>query len=255
MGYYETLGVSKGASAEEIKKAYRDLALKYHPDRNPDDAAAETRFKEVNEAHAVLSDPNKRQSFDRFGMRDRGTGPGPSSGMEDLFSRFGGFGFKQPGGPRRGRDTLLEVRVPLSVVILGGKRTVSLSLKDPCSTCQGEGATEYDVCSVCSGQGMQEVTRGNMHSITTCRECGGVGKFPLNVCSDCSGDKFIVATRSFDVMVPAGIRHGQKIAMRGMGQQGVGGAPAGDVFLEVKVVYPKDLTDEQKSFLRGLDNA
>ena len=253
MDYYEVLGVSKQATQDEIKKAYRKLALEYHPDRNPDSSDAEAKFKEINEAHAVLSDPQKRQSFDRFGIRERGAGSAPPPDMADFLRRSGFGNFTQGPSPRRGASIKLGVSVTLSEAILGTKRVLDLSFVDACPECDAAGATEFDSCGDCAGSGFQFSQQGNAQMVSTCRGCGGVGKFSLNVCSTCKGKRTVPATKSLSVSIPAGIKHGQKMSLGGQGQRGQHGGPPGDVLLIIQVEYPEDLTDEQKDFLRGLD--
>lgn len=257
MGYYETLGVSKTASPEEIKKSYRKLALKHHPDRNGGDKAAEDKLKEINEAYSVLSDPQKRQSYDRFGVRDRGATSGPPpADIADMFRRagFGFGGFNQPDGARRGADVRLVVPVKLSEAILGATRQLDLTLNEACGDCQGKGATEFDVCTQCNGMGAQTFQRDNMFTTTTCRGCGGVGRFALNSCGKCEGKRSVAVNRTLKVRIPPGIRHGQQLALRGQGPAGVNGGGRGDVFVVADITYPHNLTDEQKDFLRSLDD-
>ncbi len=256
MDYYKVLDISKGASQDEIKKAYREKALEYHPDRNPDDTEAEARFKEVNEAHGVLSDPQKRQSYDRFGLRDKGAGVAPPPDMGDFLRNFG-FRVDLTGrrqAPQKGPNLTRELVVSLSEAILGAKRKLRISFTGPCPDCRGSGATEFDTCGDCNGEGVHAANHGgNMRTLSTCRSCGGVGKFPLNVCPECSGNCSVSVDRSLDVTVPAGIHHGQRMALRDQGPSGLNGGPPGDVVLSIRVKYPKNLTEEQQNFLRGLD--
>jgi molecular chaperone DnaJ len=257
MEYYEVLGVSKNATEDEIKKAYRKLALQYHPDRNPGDQEAEAKFKEINEAHGVLSDPNKRRSYDRFGMRDRSGDFGPPPDMADFFNAFGGFSFgRRNSVPRRGATITMGMAVSLSEALLGGKRRVDFSFDDVCVGCGGAGATDFDACEECGGQGFQSSSSGgNVHTLSTCRACGGVGKFPLNVCSECSGRRMVHKNKSLEVTIPEGVHHNQKVALRGQGPQGMNGGPPGDIVLVIQVRYPQNLTEEQKRLLRELDGA
>ena len=256
MDYYSVLGVTKKASAEEIKKSYRKLALEHHPDRNPDDPGAEGKLKKINEAYAVLSDPQKRNSFDRFGIRDRNSAPPPQPGnFNDIFRNMG-VNFNMGGrqrGPQRGSDISIKYPVTLASAILGVSEHVDIGITDNCTDCNATGATKFDVCEECNGLGVSEFTENNMRMAISCRACGGMGKFALNVCDGCGGKKVSPATRSFDVTIPAGVHHGQRLALRGQGQSGVNGGPPGDAYITVLVVYPSNLTSEEETFLRGLD--
>lgn len=258
MDYYKVLDIPKGASQDEIKKAYREKALECHPDRNPNDAEAEVRFKDINEAHGVLSDPQKRQSYDRFGLRDKGAGSGPPPNMDEFLRNLS---FRMDftnhrRGPQRGTDLMTELVVPLSEAVLGAKRKLRISFTSPCPDCRGSGATEFDICGDCNGEGVKASNYGsNMRTLSPCRSCGGVGKFPLNVCSECSGNCSVSVDKSLDVTIPAGIHHGQRMALRGQGPAGLNGGPSGDVVLSIRVKYPKNLTGEQQDFLRGLDGS
>ncbi len=258
MDYYEVLGVSKKASPSEIKKAYRALALEHHPDRNEGSEASEEKLKGINEAYSVLSDTQKRQSYDRFGIRDRGASPGPFTGSVDIneFMRragFGGFRANQ-NAPQRGSNIEIQLPVKLSTAMLGGEKKLQFVLTDHCSPCSGRGATKFDVCSVCEGRGMvaRQVSENTITSLT-CRDCGGVGKFPLDTCEDCNGRGSASATRDLNVIIPAGIRHGERIAVKGQGQSGRNEGPPGDIHLIILVEYPTGLTQEQQDFLRKLD--
>jgi molecular chaperone DnaJ len=257
MDYYSVLGVSKTATAEEIKKAYRKLALEHHPDRNPDNPEAEEKLKKINEAYAVLSDPQKRNSFDRFGIRDRAQRP-PAQGFDfnDIFRNMGvNFSSRgRPRGPQRGSDISIEYPITIGTAILGATKHISVQITDVCGECSGSGATKFDTCEDCNGTGTKEFVENNMHMSISCRSCGGMGKFALDVCSKCDGRKVVPSTRSFDVNIPPGVRHGQRLALRGQGQSGINGGPRGDAHIVMLVVYPSDLTAEEEEFLRGLDD-
>jgi molecular chaperone DnaJ len=256
MDYYSVLGITKASSAEEIKKSYRKLALEHHPDRNPDNPEAEDKLKSINEAYSVLSDPQKRESYDRFGIRSRGNSSGPPpSDMAEHFRNMG-FNFNfggQQHGPQRGADISIKYPVTLSSVILGAKKHIDISITDACPECDGSGSTKFDTCEDCGGKGMKESVHNNMRMVNSCRSCGGMGRFALDTCTGCNGRKMVSATRSFDVTIPAGISHGQRLALRGQGQSGTNGGPPGDAYLTVLVVYPSDLTEKEKTFLRSLD--
>jgi molecular chaperone DnaJ len=256
MDYYSVLGVVRTSSAAEIKKSYRKLALEHHPDRNPDDPKAEDKLKGINEAYAVLSDQQKRDSYDRFGMRAQRRTSGPPPGdMAEAFRNMG-FNFhatRRGGGPQRGQDISISYPVTLSAAVLGSEARIEMNITDNCSGCTGLGATEFDVCKTCDGQGLEKKVYNGMHVASTCHDCGGMGKFALNVCADCNGRKFVPAKRSLDITIPPGVQHGQRLALRGQGQSGINTGPPGDVYVTVVVVYPSDLTEEEKTFLRGLD--
>jgi len=251
MDYYKVLGVSKDIAASDLKKKYRELALKYHPDRNDGDKESEDKLKEINEAYSVLSDPQRRQSYDRFGIRDRSTGSGPPPDMSAWFNQVHQ---QQRDAPRRGADIQTGFKISLSVAILGGKREIQMRFVDPCEACGGSGGASFDTCGTCSGSGMISQNRGGMFVGSTCRDCGGVGQFVLKACDACSGRKTVPRTSKLAVTIPAGIKNGQRMALRGQGQRGVKGGPPGDVVLFIDVQYPTNLTDEQKEFIRGLDN-
>lgn len=257
MDYYKALGVSKTATPEEIKKAYRKLALDLHPDRNPDNATAEAKFKEINEAYGVLSDPQQRASYDRFGMPKMPSGPSinPTDfpGFDSLFHNFGFSGMRGPQGPERGNDVRSQISVKLSEAVLGCKKEISVSFPDNCSVCSGLGATEFTSCESCHGQGRIEVRAdANSRMYNICRACGGMGKFPQNSCSSCRGSKRVQANKTLTVVIPPAVRHSDVLALRGQGQHGVAGGSPGDVHVRVLVEYPTNLTEEQKDFLRSI---
>jgi molecular chaperone DnaJ len=256
MNYYSALGVTKGASAEEIKKAYRKLALENHPDHNPDDPEADNKLKSINEAYAILSDPQKRSSYDRFGIRDRSRPPQPHPGDFNEMFRNMGVNFnagRRPRGPQRGADISINYPVSLATAVLGATEHIDLSITDVCGDCEGAGAIKFDVCEDCKGSGSSEFIEHNMRMAISCRSCGGMGRFALDVCDGCGGKKVSPANRSFDLTIPPGVRHGQRLALRGQGQTGINGGPKGDAYINVLVAYPSGLTPEEEKFLRGLD--
>ncbi len=257
MDYYKVLGLSKGASADEIKKAYRKLALEFHPDRNPD-AGAEDKIKEINEAYGVLSDTAKRESYDRFGVRDRSSAPPPSSSpfdVEEMFRRmnFGGHVVNQR-GPRQGAHLNYDMVLTLSEALLGCQKKVQFELEDTCHTCDGRGYTKYDSCNGCNGQGgiSQEMGQG-FRSFSVCRECGGQGEFPLESCTQCHGRRVVRASRQLMVNIPEKVHHHNTTRLTGKGQRGAQGGPHGDLLVRIVIEYPQSLTDAQKAFLRSLD--
>lgn len=255
--FYEVLGVSKGASDDEIKKAYRKLAKQYHPDMNPGDKKAEAKFKEVGEAYEILSDPQKRARYDQFGHAgvdpSYGAGAGGFGGgfedidLGDLFgSFFGGFGgstrTRNPNGPIRGRDIGLTLSLSFEEAALGCQKDISVPHLETCETCAGSGAkkgTNPDVCPTCGGSGSIRATErtmlGTMQVQKTCPHCGGKGKVIKDPCPDCSGQGRVRKQRKLTVTVPAGINHGQTFTLRGQGDAGLNGGPAGDANITVSV--------------------
>ncbi len=255
--FYEVLGVSKGASDDEIKKAYRKLAKQYHPDVNPGDKKAEAAFKEVGEAYEVLSDPQKRARYDQFGHAgvdpSYGAGAGGFGGgfedidLGDLFgSFFGGFGgstrTRNPNGPIRGRDIGLTLSLSFEEAALGCNKDISVPHLETCETCAGSGAkkgTSPEVCATCGGTGSIRATErtmlGTMQVQKTCPQCGGKGKVIKEPCADCSGSGRVRKQRKLTVTVPAGINHGQTFTLRGQGDSGLNGGPAGDANITVSV--------------------
>ena len=254
MDYYKVLGVSKKASQDEVKKAYRKLALKYHPDRNPDNQEAEEKLKDINEAYETLSDPEKRQSYDRFGIRNRSARANPPQDIFDFIRQSGfGGGFNSHHGPQRGEDIKIRAAVSLSEAVLGGKKKLSFSIADTCSICEGAGATTFESCSICNGQGWTTEVKSNTQISYTCRSCAGRGRFPIDTCLSCNGRGVSQSTRALDINIPAGIKNGQTIAVKGKGRKGVKGGPPGDLYMMTSVEYPRNLTEEEKDFLRKLD--
>ena len=253
--HYETLGVPKGASADEIKKAYRKLARQYHPDRNPGDASAEERFKGIGEAYEVLSDPEKRKQYDTFGQTFRpGQGPtgggfqgfdfsgaGPGAGF-DLGDIFGGlFNRGSRGGGReaqRGADVEVQVQISFPDSLRGATVKVPVDKANPCTTCRGSGAapgTSPTICPVCKGRGVTSESQGFFAMSQPCGRCGGAGTVIDDPCPTCHGSGRLRSTKTYQVRVPAGVRDGTRIKVRGKGEAGPRGGEPGDLYVVTRV--------------------
>lgn len=256
--YYEVLGVDKGADDATIKKAYRQLAKKYHPDMNPGDKEAEKKFKEASEAYAVLSDPDKRRQYDQFGhsaFEGGGAGGGfggfDFSGADfsdifgDIFGDFFGGGSRggaRNNGPMKGANLRTSVRISFEQAVFGVEKELDLNLKDTCKTCNGSGAkpgTSPETCRKCGGRG-QVVTQhstpfGTIRNSQVCPDCGGTGKTIKEKCPDCHGSGYISSRKKIQVSIPAGIDNGQSVRIRDKGEPGVNGGPRGDLLVEVVV--------------------
>lgn len=257
--YYEVLGVQKGASDDEIKKAYRKTAKKYHPDLHPDDKEAEEKFKECNEAYEVLSDPQKKARYDQFGFAgvdpNYGAGQGGAGGygfdgdidLGDIFSSFfgggfGGFGGKNPNAPQRGRDIQITVSLTFEEAAKGCKKEVEVPKIEDCSECGGTGAakgTSPKTCPDCGGRGVVNVQSrtafGVMSTQRTCSTCGGRGKIIEHPCQKCAGKGKVRRKNKITVDIPAGIDEDRIINMRGYGDSGFNGGPAGDLKVVVDI--------------------
>ncbi len=252
---YQVLGVERSAEEAELKKAFRKLARELHPDVNRDDPEAESKFKEAAEAYEILSDPERRETYDRFGhegLRSNGfSSQAAGAGFEDIFSSiFGGgsspfgdiFGFGGRSGPAPGGDIGTLVSIALAEVVTGAKREVSFSAVTRCEHCKGNGAepgTPIRTCETCGGQGaVQQVSRtpfGQMMRQSACPTCNGEGKIPDEPCEACDGLGRQRKNRTYEVDVPAGIEDGQRIRVAGKGHEGETGASAGDLYVEVRV--------------------
>lgn len=251
--YYEVLGVDKGADDAAIKKAYRALAKKYHPDMNPGDKEAEAKFKEASEAYAVLSDAEKRKQYDQFGHAafEGGAGGGFDfnfSDMGDIFGDIfgdffgGGRSRRASNGPMQGQNIRTRIVIDFEEAVFGCEKEIDVSIKDECTSCHGTGAkagTSPVTCTKCGGKGQVMYTQqslfGAMRSVQTCPDCNGTGKMIKDKCPDCHGTGYISSRKKIQVSVPAGIDDGQSIRIRGKGEPGVNGGPRGDLLVEVSV--------------------
>ncbi|GIM28097.1 chaperone protein DnaJ [Clostridium polyendosporum] len=255
--YYEILGLEKGASDDEIKKAFRKLALKYHPDRNQDNKEAEERFKEINEAYQVLSDPQKKAQYDQFGTADFGAGGGGFEGFDfggmggfgDIFETFFGGGFGGGGrrnGPSRGADIEYTLTLNFEEAVFGVDKEISITRSENCESCKGTGAKSGSApksCPKCGGSGQVRSQRqtpfGNFISTSACDRCGGTGQIIDDPCLECKGKGKVRKTRKISVKVPAGVDTGNVMPLRGQGEHGANGGPPGDLYLRINVMSSK----------------
>lgn len=254
--YYEVLGVAKNATPEEIKKAYRVLGKKYHPDVNPGDKEAEEKFKEVGEAYAVLSDPDKRRQYDQYGhaafeQGGMNGGAGFDFGSMDFGDLFGdlfggifggGGGRRASNGPMKGANLRTSIRISFDEAMKGTDREIEINLKEECESCHGTGAkpgTSPITCSKCGGKGQvaftQQTLFGMSRSIQACPDCRGTGKLIKDKCADCYGSGYVTRKKKISVTIPAGIDDGQSIRISGKGEPGVNGGPRGDLLVEISV--------------------
>lgn len=253
--YYEVLGIDRNADDAAIKKAYRALAKKYHPDMNPGDAEAEKKFKEASEAYAILSDPEKRRQYDQYGHAafEQGGGAGgfDFSGADfgdifgDIFGDFFGGGRSRGGrsnGPMKGANVRASVRITFEEAVFGVEKELEVTLKDECTHCHGTGAkpgTSPETCPKCGGKGQVVFTSqsffGTVRNVQTCPDCNGSGKIIKEKCPDCHGTGYIASRKKIRVTIPAGIDNGQSVRIRDKGEPGVNGGPRGDLLVEVVV--------------------
>ncbi len=267
--YYEILGVARSADDAAIKKAYRTLAKKYHPDSNPGDKEAEKKFKEASEAYSVLSDPEKRKAYDQFGhaaFESGGSGPGGGFGGFSGFGGFGGFNTSDMGdifedlfgaggmfrggsssrsrsnGTIRGADVRVRVTLTFEEAVFGCEKEITINFKEDCKTCKTTGAkpgTTPETCPKCKGEGRivynQQTLFGTMQNVTTCPDCRGTGKIVKEKCPECNGTGYNLKKKTFKVNIPAGIDNGQMIRMAGGGEPGKNGGQRGDLLVEVDI--------------------
>ena len=257
--YYEVLGVSKDADEDTLKKAYRKLAKKYHPDANPGDKEAEAKFKEASEAYSVLSDPQKRQQYDQFGHAafEQGGGAGYGGGFGgfdfngggmgvifgDIFGDiFGGGRSRSRSGPMKGANVRTAVRITFEEAVFGCEKEIEINYKEVCSSCNGTGAkpgTSPQTCTKCNGKGKIMYTQqsffGQVQNVQTCPECNGTGKVIKEKCPNCYGTGYKTVRKKFKVSIPAGIDNGQCIRMAGGGEPGTNGGERGDLLVEAVV--------------------
>ena len=251
--YYEVLGVHKNASESELKKAFRRLAVKYHPDKNRDDKASEEKFKEINEAYEVVSDPQKRATYDQFGHSMGGQGGGGfsdsgfgSGGFGDIFEDvfgdfFGGGGGRRSSG-QRGSDLRYNMNISFEEAAFGKETTIKIPSAENCSHCNGSGG-KTETCSRCKGSGQIRMQQGFFAVNRPCSHCSGRGRIIIDPCVKCRGKGRIEITKTLSVKIPAGIDSGMRLRVSGEGEPGVGGAPAGDLYVVIEV-------DEHPFFMR-----
>lgn len=248
--FYEVLGIRKGASDEDIKKAFRKLALQYHPDRNKDNKEAEEKFKEINEAYQVLSDPQKKAQYDQFGTTDFGAGAGgfdfsEMGGFGDIFESIFGGGFGGRGrrnGPTKGADLEYNLNLTFEEAVFGVEKEITINRSEKCEVCNGSGAkpgTSAKTCDKCGGAGQIKIQRttplGNFVSMVPCDKCGGAGKVISDPCHHCHGKGKERKQITIPITMPAGVDTGNVLPLRGKGEAGANGGPYGDLYIKIRV--------------------
>ncbi|MGL1832671.1 molecular chaperone DnaJ [Rhodocyclaceae bacterium SMB388] len=260
--YYEVLGINRDAGTDDIKKAYRKLAMKHHPDRNPDSKEAEGKFKELSEAYEALSDPQKKAAYDRYGHAGveqsmGGGGPGAQGfdGFADAFSDifgdiFGGGGRGGRSNVYRGADLRYNLEISLEEAARGSEKTIRIPTVEECDTCHGSGAkpgTQPQTCSTCGGAGQVRIQQGFFSIQQTCPKCHGTGRIIPDPCSSCGGAGRVKSHKTLEVKIPAGIDEGMRLRHAGHGEPGVNGGPPGDLYVEIRIrshaVFKRDGDD------------
>lgn len=263
--YYEVLGVSKNATPEEIKKAYRKLAVKYHPDKNQGNKTAEEKFKEASNAYGVLSDPKKRKAYDQRGMAGiHDMGFEGFTDFEDIFSRFGDiFGRERGGfsvedifgsnrrtsGPQRGGDIRYKLTISFLEAAFGGEKRIQIPRSESCDTCHGMGGTGVITCPNCQGTGQSSSGRGFFRVSEVCNRCGGTGKITQSVCNTCRGSGQVSRYRTITVRIPPGIEDRANLRLRGQGNSGIRGGSPGDLYVNVQVQPHPDFKQDGKNII------
>ncbi|MHB8572559.1 MAG: molecular chaperone DnaJ [Candidatus Dormibacteria bacterium] len=259
--HYQVLGVARDASQDQLKRAYRRLAMEHHPDRNQGDSASEARFKEISEAYAVLSDPQKRQRYDTFG-HDGGGDPfdGMPGGISDLFEMFFGGAPGAGRGPRRGSDLRADLDLEFREAVFGCTRELEVPRRGVCETCSGSGAapgSELVGCTTCGGAGqvrqVQNSIFGQVVNVAACPQCRGRGKTVSTPCADCSGRGWTARSDRVEVNIPAGVDHGSQVRVTGMGEAGDPGAPPGDLYVVLSVRSDPDFRRVDHNVVYDLD--
>lgn len=270
--YYEVLEVAKNASADEIKKAYRKKALQYHPDRNPGDKEAEEKFKEAAEAYGVLSDPDKRARYDRFGHAGMSGQDFSGASMNDIFSQFGdifgdlfgggGFGFNFGGGfgggqqkpVYRGSNLRLRVKLTLEEIATGVKKKVKVNKYVTCDKCHGSGSEDgqTETCKTCGGRGQRVMRSGFFTQVSTCPTCGGEGKVIKKKCAACNGDGIVKGEEVIELDIPAGVANGMQLSVRGKGNAGARNGIAGDLLILIEEAEHKDFERDNNDLIYNL---
>jgi len=246
--YYEVLGISRDASEEDIKKSYRRLAMKYHPDRHPGDKGAEDRFKEASEAYEVLRDPEKRGIYDHYGHAGlQGTGFQGFKDFDDIFSSFGdifedffgfGSGFRSRRRPRKGADIQYDLKLDFFEAAFGVQKEIEVPKVEPCRRCSGSGVEpgfEKEICRTCGGTGRIVRSQGFIRMATTCPKCGGTGEVIAHPCKECRGSGQTRVTKKLSLTIPAGVKTGMNLRLNAEGEQSPNGGPAGDLYVQIEV--------------------
>ncbi|MBE8221943.1 MAG: molecular chaperone DnaJ [Bdellovibrionales bacterium] len=265
--YYSILGVSKDAQKTELKKAYRKLAMKHHPDKNQGDKASEDKFKEASEAYEVLSDPKKRQQYDQFGTVGDAGGGGGFSSVHDIFENFGdifgdifggggGGGGRKKNRARRGRDITYELDITLEDVLNGDKQVLSFKKEASCGDCAGSGAaknSDKQTCQQCNGQGQVLQQQGFFQSTIVCPVCRGKGEIITNPCSSCKGEGRKLEHQEVEVSIPAGIESGMQLRLSGKGEDGYMQGPSGDLYITINVESHSNFSREGSTLIKELE--